>query len=118
MEKFWFCENYKKQIDDNNKLLEHLRLSVHNEGLSNLQIAHKKLKKNIDDSKEKLRLPYISIKNEKDMLIKLKSIAMKSLKKYPTTYEHDQDILTNKEKLTSNQKNCVIFRMGEKKVNL
>jgi hypothetical protein len=43
------------------------------------------------------------------------------LKKYPTTYEQDLDILKEddeKKTLTRNQRNCVMFRSGEKKILL
>ena len=37
------------------------------------------------------------------------------LEDYPETYQQDFEILTN-EKLTSNQRNCVLYRQTEKRI--
>jgi len=62
----------------------------------------------------KLKLPTLSIENEKAMLKKFKEIAEACLKKYPQTYEEDLKLL--KTDLTYNQRNCIIYRSGEKKI--
>ncbi len=33
---------------------------------------------------------------------------------YPTTFEQDEELL--KQSLTQNDRNCIIFRMGEKEI--
>lgn len=62
-------------------------------------------------------LPPISIRNEKKVLEKVVALCKASYEKYPTTYEEDLKIL-EREDLTFNQRNCVLFRSGEKKILL
>ena len=62
-------------------------------------------------------LPPISIRNEKKVLEKIIRLAKTSYEKYPTSYEEDLKIL-EREDLTFNNRNCVLFRSGEKKILL
>ncbi|CAD8091297.1 unnamed protein product [Paramecium sonneborni] len=57
----------------------------------------------------------IGIYNELDMWKMIGRICKKALKQYPTTFEQDQEILKICE-LTTNQRNCLILRMGEKEI--
>eukprot|EP00826_Nyctotherus_ovalis_P056957 TRINITY_DN7776_c0_g1_i5.p1 TRINITY_DN7776_c0_g1~~TRINITY_DN7776_c0_g1_i5.p1 ORF type:complete len:558 (+),score=117.68 TRINITY_DN7776_c0_g1_i5:94-1767(+) len=72
------------------------------------------------DFYETFHMPYIppvSVKNETAVLNKVLDICGELLGKYPTTYEEDAEMLKGNE-LTSNQRNCVIMRQGEKKILL
>ena len=63
-------------------------------------------------------IPPLSIRNEKQVLTSLAVSATKSLKKFPTTLEYDNQLLKNEElypKFT-NQRNSVLMRRGEKEV--
>ncbi|CAD8056186.1 unnamed protein product [Paramecium primaurelia] len=57
----------------------------------------------------------IGIYNELEMWKMIGRICKKALKYYPTTFEQDQEILQICE-LTTNQRNCLILRMGEKEI--
>lgn len=65
--------------------------------------------------KRKLRMPAVSIRNEKRMLTKLKTIAEKCLGKFAQSYEEDVKTLENAE-LSFNERNCLVFRAGEKRI--
>lgn len=60
-------------------------------------------------------MPPISIKNEKKALERMYRHAMEIYDKYPTTIEEDEKIL-EREDLTFNLRNCVLYRHGEKKI--
>ena len=60
-------------------------------------------------------LPPISIKNEKKALERLYRHAKEIYDKYPTTIEEDDKIL-ERDDLTFNLRNCVLYRHGEKKI--
>jgi hypothetical protein len=61
----------------------------------------------------------MSISNELKVLGKLKEKSLASLAGYPNTLEEDNDLLAKddeKQFLTFNQRNCVLFRKGEKEI--
>lgn len=60
-------------------------------------------------------LPPLSIRNEKKVLEKIHTLAKTAYDKYDTSLEEDLKIL-EREDLTFNQRNCVLFRSGEKKI--
>ncbi|KAL4496233.1 hypothetical protein ABPG72_012970 [Tetrahymena utriculariae] len=62
-----------------------------------------------------LRTPPFSIENEKQMWSEIHKICAEIMIQYPTTLDEDKKILETS-KLTINQKNCVILRMGEKEI--
>ena len=88
----YFNDDYKK----NSKYLGYLRFLEWKEDLAH--IASKYLNPSINDihsftaSRRKLRMPPVSIMNERAMLKKLRGIAEICLKKYPETYEQDMEI--------------------------
>ena len=59
------------------------------------------------------KIPMISKENEIKVLKTLKLLCRDSLYDYPTTIEEDIELLKD-DKLTFNQRNCIIFRKGEK----
>ena len=61
-------------------------------------------------------IPPISIENEKKVLTLILTLSLDLLKKYPTKYEEDLQILATKKDMTFNQRNAVLMRSGEKKV--
>jgi len=115
---FKFFENYAENQKTNDKYLGYLRFIEH-EGDLNLvgeyftpAVVDTKVCKS---TRRKLRMPPVSIENEKKMLTKLRFIADKCLKKYPQTYEEDQELLKDKA-LSFNKRNCLVMRSGEKRV--
>ena len=56
-----------------------------------------------------------SVANEKKVWGSIKELCEQALQKYPTTWEQDNEILKD-ESLTFNQRNCVLFRSGEKEI--
>lgn len=62
-------------------------------------------------------MPAVSIANERLMLGKLREIAGNCLAKFPQTYEEDMKLLSGKT-LTYNERNCIMYRAGEKRVSL
>jgi len=117
---FTYFENYAADMKTNDKLLGYLRFLEYDGNLNDIGKYFDPPFNNTKSAKakkRKLNLPPISIDNEKKMLSRLKLIAETNLKKYPQTYEEDVKILKEQEKaLSFNQRNCLIFRMGEKKV--
>jgi len=117
---FKYFENYAADMKTNDKLLGYLRFFEYEGNLNDIgQYFNPPIEnvKTVKVMKRKLRLPPVSVDNEKKMLARLKLIAEASLKKYPQTYEEDVKILKEQEKtLSFNQRNSLIFRMGEKKV--
>jgi len=58
---------------------------------------------------------FISIDNERCVMVKLKYIIINELNKYSTTLEEDQKYLDeNKKKMSFNEYNCYVIRIGEK----
>ena len=57
------------------------------------------------------------MRNEKKALERLNRHAKEQYEKYPTSYEEDLKIL-EREDLSFNERNCVLFRSGEKKILL
>lgn len=117
---FKYFEDFKTNSDKNKKFLGYLRFIEFDKNLKDLckylnpQISNPETCKSI---RRKLRMTSISKENEKLMLRKLKEIATKCLSKFPDTYEKDIELLSNKS-LSYNERNCIIYRSGEKKVNL
>jgi histone-lysine N-methyltransferase SETD3 len=80
-------------------------------------------KDNDDDSSNKpsyQTIPPISIKNELQILQNIQNICQENLYKYKSEYEEDLKLLnqyeTNQLKLSNNQINCLLMRIGEKKI--
>ncbi|CAD8077509.1 unnamed protein product [Paramecium sonneborni] len=61
------------------------------------------------------KISFVGIQNELDMWNLIENICVHALNKYPTTLEQDNEILKICE-LTINQRNCLILRIGEKKI--
>ncbi|CAD8078258.1 unnamed protein product [Paramecium sonneborni] len=61
------------------------------------------------------KISFVGIQNELAMWNHIENICIHALNQYPTTLEQDNEILKICE-LTTNQKNCLILRMGEKKI--
>lgn len=116
---FKYFETFGENEKTDNKFLGYLRFIEYEEDL-NLLVGY--LQPSVDSiktcksAKRKIRVPSISIANEKKMLAKLKIIAEKCLKKYPQTYEEDLKILKSEPNMSFNKRNCLILRSGEKKV--
>lgn len=68
------------------------------------------------------RLPPISIKNERKVLLRVKQMAEEIYQQYETTLEEDYEVLkkddeaAEDQKLSFNQRNCVLMRSGEKEI--
>ena len=60
-------------------------------------------------------LPY-SADNEAKAWFRIKNLMEESLGKYPTTLSQDYEILKTDKTLTYNTRNCVLLRVGEKKI--
>ena len=58
----------------------------------------------------------INVDNEAKAWFKIKNLMEESLDKYPTTLSQDYDILKSDKSLTYNTRNCVLLRVGEKKI--
>ena len=61
----------------------------------------------------------MSVHNEVKTLSRLKEKSLTSLASYPNTLEEDNELLAKdaeKQHLTFNQRNCVLFRKGEKEI--
>ena len=113
-----YYEDFEEHYRENSMLLQYLRF-IQYEGDPDL------LCKCLDPSvssiatckrdKRELIVNPISKKNEVSTLKKLKDMCTRSLSKYKEAYEIDEELLRAKE-LTYNERNCIIYRMGEKKV--
>ena len=118
---FKFFEDYTENQATNDKFLSYLRLIEFKGDLNTLApylnpvVANAK---SCEPLHRKFRCPPISLENEKIALMKMKLIAEKCLSKYPNSYEEDMKILAEKKDITFNQRNCMIFRSGEKKVQI
>ena len=64
---------------------------------------------------EATEIPFISKRNEGLAWKKIKKMCEAGMSEYPTTKEEDEEIL-KREDLTFNQRNCVLFRHGEKEI--
>ena len=60
-------------------------------------------------------LPTISKNNEIKVWVSIKRLCEQALSDYPNTYEEDMEIL-QRDNLTFNERNCVLFRSGEKEI--
>lgn len=62
----------------------------------------------------------LSIKNERRVLQRVKTLCEESLKMYPHTLAEDEEALRQDDEgtkpLTFNQRNCILFRSGEKEI--
>lgn len=59
----------------------------------------------------------ISLVNEVKVWIRIQGIVNQALSRYPTSLEEDNDLLNKDDAeniFTSNEKNCVLYRQGEK----
>ena len=116
---FKYFEDFKDSFAKNCKFLGYLRFLEYKTELSfiaqNYLIPPVSELSDIASARRKLVMPPISTENEQDMLVKLIEIATKCLKKYPQTYEEDAKLLENKD-LTFNERNCIVYRSGEKKI--
>lgn len=63
-------------------------------------------------------MPPLSIRNEKKVLQKINNLAKQAYEKYETSYEEDLKILEERTELTFSERNCVLYRSGEKKILL
>ena len=63
-------------------------------------------------------IPPLSIRNEISVITSLAVSATRSLKKFPTTLEHDNKLLEDEENYPrfTNKRNAVLMRRGEKEV--
>ena len=96
-----YVEYEEKNLTDANVYLENLR---------------KECKKEDEKKQYKVqKLPFINIANEVKAMQNLSRICIKTMKKYPTTYEQDLKLLSDT-KLDYNQRNCIILRSSEKKI--
>ncbi len=96
------------------------------------KIKDEKLNKNKDDeeldsddegpvqkSYKAENINVISIQNEKQVMNRLKQLCSDALKQYPHSLQEDIAILKKDDtehNLTFNQRNCVLFRSGEKEI--
>ena len=116
---FRYCENFNDNVRRNNKFLGYLRFIEYDDNLNKICSYFKPEIKDVKtcaNTYKKLRLTAQSISNEKKMLAKLKAIAQKCLDKFDTSYEEDKKRIEEDTKLTFNTRNCIVYRMGEKKV--
>ncbi len=99
-----------------------LRFKVFNEDMNELFniIVTNKNRNEDEDSKPTFHtIPPISIKNELKVLEYIEKLSSECLNKYPTTLEEDEKMLKEEpSKLTNNQRNCILMRMGEKEVRI
>ena len=78
------------------------------------------LKKNSEDNEAKsfLDIPPISVKNEIKILLEITKLCEEALASYETDLNSDLQLLTDitngKKVITSNNKNCLLMRIGEK----
>lgn len=64
-------------------------------------------------------LKSLGVKNEVKVWTSIHRLVSEYLSRFPTTLEEDLEILRDEDccnKLTSNERNCVVFRVGEKKI--
>ena len=61
-------------------------------------------------------LPPLTLRNERKVLEKIHKLAKDSYDKYETSYEDDLKLLEERIDMTFNERNCVLYRSGEKKI--
>lgn len=61
-------------------------------------------------------LPPLSIRNERKVLEKIHKLAKEQYDKYETSLEDDLKTLEERQDLTFNERNCVLYRSGEKTI--
>ena len=111
-----------KEPEEIFKFIFFMRLAVSN-NVADISQIRKRLQ---IDLKNKIYVKFfnfgvISVENEKAAFMKIIDACRESIKKYPTTLEHDEEVLkTNKmpdgSKLTYNQRNIFYMLKGEKEV--
>eukprot|EP01022_Parablepharisma_sp_SALTPOND_P019559 TRINITY_DN3361_c0_g1_i1.p1 TRINITY_DN3361_c0_g1~~TRINITY_DN3361_c0_g1_i1.p1 ORF type:complete len:583 (-),score=90.94 TRINITY_DN3361_c0_g1_i1:4775-6523(-) len=103
------------------KAISYLRYIAYNDTAEQL----KEIKKKCDIVQEEkgetvhftaFEIPPISATNEERALEMLKKLCEKNLARYPQSYEYDVEALKNPG-LSYNERNCIIFRKGEKRVH-
>lgn len=65
------------------------------------------------------RLPVLSLANERKVLKTIDRLASEALVKYPCSLQKDEQLLAEddlKQNLSFNERNCVLFRKGEKEI--
>ncbi|MDR3736659.1 MAG: SETD3 family histone-lysine N-methyltransferase [Acidobacteriaceae bacterium] len=116
---FKYFEDFKDNAAKNNKFLGYLRLLEYSGDLTTIGTTYLvppvKNPAVCPVSRRKLRLPALSIENERKMLAKLKEVAGRCLAKFSESYTEDLKLLQNKA-LTYNERNCIVYRSEEKKV--
>lgn len=60
-------------------------------------------------------IPTISIQNERNVWQRIRAMCIESLARYPASLGEDYEML-KREDLTFNERNCVLFRSGEKEI--
>ena len=116
---FKYFEDYKDNAPKNDKYLGFLRFIQYDGPLD--EIGKRFVNPPIESPetcstlRRKLRMQAISVANERKMLQKLKEIAGICLAKFPQSYDEDVKLLASS-KLTYNERNCIYYRCGEKKV--
>ncbi len=61
-------------------------------------------------------MPTLSKKNERKVWLRIKAMSQDALARYPQTLEEDYEILKRTD-LTFNERNCTLFRSGEKEIS-
>lgn len=129
--KFRVVENFEDKIM--HELLSWLRFVEYDENISlilhyqgaAMQAAQKFRRGDDSDSDDEndpskgfkaKDLPPLSIRNEKKVLEKINRLAKEQYEKYPQSLEEDLKILEERDDLTFNLRNCVLFRSGEKSI--
>lgn len=118
VKQFVYYENFEKHCKENYELLQYLRFAQYEGDCDCLcryldppvtSIATCKREKRT------LLIGSISKKNEISVLKKLKEICNRHLNKYGESYGKDEELLKNKG-LSYNERNCIIYRMQEKRI--
>ena len=86
--------------------------------LFNIIVTNKRQSDDYDSKPTFHTIPPISTKNELKVLEYIEKLSLDHLSKYPHSLEEDLKILSeDSNKLTNNQRNCILMRSGEKEVN-
>ena len=115
---FKYFEHYDMSEKHNNKFIGFLRFLEYRDDLNELKgycIPEILDVTTCDFVRRKLRVPMLSIENERGALKRLKAIAKKCLPGYPDSYDTDMELL-KKTDLTFNERNIIIFRSDEKRI--
>lgn len=112
-------ENFQEQpVIDFFSLLRFKMYSEDFNELFNIIVTNKRNSEDEDSKPTFHTIPPISIKNEFMVLEYIEKLSLDCLKKYSQTLEEDLKILKDdSDKLTNNQRNCILMRSGEKEVN-